>query len=404
MRIVLAAVGTRGDVQPLAALGMRLQSRGHEATICAPVNFADWLTGLGLKYVSIGEDFQANLKDYRDGGTAALLRLTRQFPVQFREMERACVNANVIVGAGFQFAGPSIAAMLGIPYYYVIYWPPLIPSSTHAPLGSPWQTSPGWLNRMAYAVWPAVWNLYFRRMLNRERKLRALSPVRNVHSYLAFSGHALLAFDPALGPVPPELATPHTVIGSLPFEQQRTLGPDLEEFLSAGTPPIYLGFGSMPAPDPHRLVRTFIRAALDVGHRAVIAGGWAGLRMKPMASGILLIGAAPHHLLFPRVRAVIHHGGAGTTASAARAGVPQIIVPHFGDQFYWGHRVHRSGLGPAPLSRSRLNAARLGAAIGTTFADTRTHARAQELGRRLRTVDTIAAAVAVIEANFGKPR
>ncbi|MCI0377453.1 MAG: glycosyltransferase [Gemmataceae bacterium] len=399
-KIVLAPVGTRGDVQPLLGLGVRLAGRGHDVTLCAPANFAGWVQSFGLRFVAIGEDFQANLKDYRDGGTAAILAVARQLPQQFAELERACEGANALIGAGFQFAGPSIAEQLGIPYYYAIYWPQLIPSSIHAMLGVPWQTLPGWLNRFMYKLWPMVWNLYFKKSLNRERHARGLTPIRNVHRYLTFSGYAFLAWDAELGP-PPALDSPHTVTGSWRLEEQSALAPELEDFLAAGAAPVYLGFGSMPALDPRRLTDLLVRAAQKAGRRALISAGWAGLRGKRLPPEIRVLGPTPHDLLFPRMAAVVHHGGAGTTAAAARAGVPQIIVPHFGDQFYWGHRVQVCGLGPAPLRRGGLNVNGLAAALDIAVSDPRIQARATSLGQKLRQRDGLAAAVAIIEAGIG---
>ncbi len=399
MHIVLAPVGTRGDVQPLLALGVRLAQRGHEVTFCAPANFAEWVRSFKLRYVSIGEDFQANLKDYRDGGTAAVLSVARQLPQQFSELERACQGADVLIGAGFQFAGPSIAERSRIPYYYVIYWPQLIPSSIHVLLGVPLSSLPGWLNRWIFAQWPIVWNLYFRKRLNQERAARHLPPVRNVHRYLAFSGHALLAWDPEIGPVPPELDIPHTVTGSLHLQEETCLSPNLIEFLADGSAPVYLGFGSMPTLDPRRLTDLMVRAAQQAGVRALISSGWANLARKSLPPEIRVIGPEPHALLFPRVAAAVHHGGAGTTAAAARAGIRQIVVPHFGDQFYWGHRVHACGLGPLPIRRGKLNVNRLAAAIQAAMTKPNMKACAEQMAQRLNHQDGLGVAVSVIESS-----
>jgi sterol 3beta-glucosyltransferase len=203
-----------------------------------------------------------------------------------------------------------------------------------------------------------------------------------------------------VGPPPPELdeaSVPHTKAGFIFLDDGAGLDPELDAFLTEGEPPVYLGFGSMKTRHPERLARLLADAASGAGRRALIAGGWAGLAAKDLPPGCRIISSAPHHALFPRVAAVVHHGGAGTTGAAARAGVPQVVVPHFGDQFYWGFRVEALGVGPAPLSRLRLSAKKLSAAIRAALS-AECVARARALGERVRARDGLAEAVRVVEA------
>lgn len=148
MRVVLAPVGTRGDVQPFLALGLALRDRGHQVTLCAPVNFAGWVESFGLRFVSIGTDFQANLRSYRDGGTRVVLGVARELALQVRGLLEACQGADALVGATLQMAGGSVAELLRIPYSYAFFWPQLIPSTLHSMLGMRWQTPPRWVNAL----------------------------------------------------------------------------------------------------------------------------------------------------------------------------------------------------------------------------------------------------------------
>ena len=147
---------------------------------------------------------------------------------------------------------------------------------------------------------------------------------------------------------------------------------------------MYVGFGSMTDPDPGATTRALLEALSQIGCRALISRGWAGLADGPLPEGVLAIGPVSHATLFPRLAAVVHHGGAGTTTTAARAGVPQIVVPHIFDQFYWARRVAELGLGPPAPRRSRLTAQPLAESLAATLDNEVLLERARELGERLR--------------------
>jgi UDP:flavonoid glycosyltransferase YjiC (YdhE family) len=173
-------------------------------------------------------------------------------------------------------------------------------------------------------------------------------------------------------------------IGCLHPFREAPLPDKLRDFLAAGEPPVYVGFGSMTDPDPAASTRLVLDAIARAGVRAVISEGWAGLGGIALPADVMRVGVVDHASLFQRVSAVIHHGGAGTTTMAARAGAPQILVPHVLDQFHWGRRVERLGLGPPALPRRRLTAADLAAAIHSVLDNDVVVERAAELGARLR--------------------
>jgi UDP:flavonoid glycosyltransferase YjiC (YdhE family) len=180
------------------------------------------------------------------------------------------------------------------------------------------------------------------------------------------------------------------------YDSPEPLPRDVEAFLDAGDPPVYIGFGSMPNDDP--VVRTEIvaEACATVSRRAVISAGWGGLGGGRTFPHVKSVGPLNHRLLFERVAAVVHHGGAGTTAAAARAGVPQVVVPHFFDQFYWADRVHALGLGPAPLGR-HFRAGDLTSALRSALEDARTKERAVAMAQRLGRYSGGDRAVALLE-------
>jgi vancomycin aglycone glucosyltransferase len=202
------------------------------------------------------------------------------------------------------------------------------------------------------------------------------------------SARPLLAADEDLAPLAAPLrdAEPAVIerVPCLHPTSGAALPPKLEAFLEGGEAPVYLGFGSMTDAEPDRTTRELLRACASVGRRAVLGRGWAGLGEGALPEGVFVAGAVSHARLFPRCAAVVHHGGAGTTTTAARAGVPQVIVPHVFDQFYWGRRVRELGIGLALPSRRRLRAEPLAEALDELLAQEVVTERARELGARLR--------------------
>jgi vancomycin aglycone glucosyltransferase len=215
-----------------------------------------------------------------------------------------------------------------------------------------------------------------------------MPPTRDLYALLCGES-PVLAAEELLGPPPQDLCDRIRVIGCLhPFEPA-PLPEKLDAFLSAGEPPVYLGFGSMTDPDPAAATRLVLDAVQRAGVRAVLSAGWAGLGNAPLPDTVMVVGPVSHAALFRRVSAVVHHGGAGTTTTAARAGAPQILVPHVLDQFHWAERVRRLGLGPPALPRRKLRAEQLACAIGALRDNDLLVERAAELGSRLR--DALAA-------------
>ncbi|GAB4098196.1 glycosyltransferase [Sinomonas halotolerans] len=170
----------------------------------------------------------------------------------------------------------------------------------------------------------------------------------------------------------------------------------VEAFLDAGEPPVYIGFGSMAGPDPEATTRACLEAAELAGVRAVIATGWGGLSEVPDSGRVLAVEHVPHTPLFPRVAAVVHHGGAGTTAAAARAGRPQVLCPFVADQPFWARRMHALGVAARPLPQRRLTADGLASRLAHAMDDAGIRARAAALGEAARAEDGVGAAVAAL--------
>ncbi|WP_104987668.1 glycosyltransferase [Sorangium cellulosum] len=395
MRILLTGVGTRGDVQPVVALAAEMRRRGHDVRLCVPPNFMDWVGGLGFTATPIGIAM-------RQPSGAAATQASPPTPEQIRALvahlvrdqfdatASAAEGCDVIVAGGaHQYAARSIAERLGIRSAVAVYAPVVLPSPDHAPEGEPGGDPESNLRR--WQDESRSWNGRVLERLNDNRERLGLGPLSDALSHI-LGENPWLAADPVLGPLPstPGLQVAHTGTWLLP--DQTPLAPELESFLAAGEPPVYVGFGSMPA--DQQTGRIVIEAVRAAGRRVVLSQGWAELGLVDGAPDCIAIGDVNHQALFPRVAAVVHHGGAGTTTTAARAGVPQVVVPMFSDQPYWASRVRALGIGTS-VARGALRAESLLAAL-TDALDQGVAARAAAIAGTVA-VDGTAVAADLIE-------
>jgi vancomycin aglycone glucosyltransferase len=392
MRIVLAADGTRGDIHPMLALAQALGARGHDVLLCAPPDFADEAQARGVAYRGVGlavQEFLAREAAAVHGTPLHVVRAARDallenFPLQMAGLVEAARGADLVIGCSTQLAAATAADLHGAKYRFVAYVPGLIPAPDSPPFVLPFPRLPR--PAISAAWWAArrTFNVLIRGMLNRARRELDLPPVRDVLGHL-LGERILLAAEPELAPAPPGAPMRVDTLGCLhPFDDAAPLPGKLETFLAAGEPPVYLGFGSMTDPAPAATTRLVLDAVARTGVRAILSQGWAGLGEGPLPENVMTVGALPHPALFRRVAAVVHHGGAGTTTTAARAGVPQIVVPHLLDQFYWASRVADLGLGVALRKRRGLTADTLAGAIAALRDNELVVARAEEMGERLR--------------------
>jgi vancomycin aglycone glucosyltransferase len=355
MRVLLSTIGSRGDVQPLVALAVQLRNLGQEPRLCAPPDFGDWIEGLGIPFVPIGPQLRQTAKPSRT--TARALPSPEQrrqmaqgtVAAQFATLPAAAEGCDVIVAAtALQIAARSVAEHRGIGYVYVSYCPITLPSPHHAPpvlamLGeAPADGTAD--NRALWASDAQRLNDTWSESLNAHRASLGLAPVDDVRSHV-FTDKPWLAADPALAPWPPTPDLDVLQTGAWILPDQRPLSAELETFLDAGEPPVYFGFGSIRAPED--LSRTMIETARALGRRAIVSRGWADLSLLDDEPDCISIGEVNQQALFQRVAVVVHHGGAGTTTAAGRAGTPQVVIPQHYDQHYFAERVGELGIGAA---------------------------------------------------------
>jgi UDP:flavonoid glycosyltransferase YjiC (YdhE family) len=391
VRIALVAAGTRGDVHPMIELGARVRAAGHAARLCAPPDFAADAAQRGLEFRPIGESMReairirsAVLTRGSWGAVAEGIRFFREcLDAQLAELPAAIAGCDRVVAAGVSLGAPTVADQLGLPYRYVLYCPVLLPSAEHPAPMLPLASLPRWMNRLSWVAMLSLLGRHLRRLVNPPRRRLGLPPVVDVYHHL-LGPRPTLAADAVLAPAPRDTPFEIAQIPALGTGGGGPLPAKLESFLRAGTPPVYVGFGSMPDADARATTRLVLEAAARVGARVVIGSGWAGLGDVPLPESAMPVGDVPHGSLFARCAAVVHHGGAGTTSTATRAGVPQVLVPFAADQFYWGRRVELLGLGPPAVPRRRLAAQRLAEALAAVLDNEFVLGRTAEIGTRLR--------------------
>ncbi|MCF6390172.1 glycosyltransferase [Mycobacterium sp. MBM] len=412
--VAIAAVGSRGDVAPLAGLGAALQDAGHRVVIAAYTPFAELVTATGCEFREMPADFTpgADHADTRSKEVAAAMFSPRgqRDTGQLLLDALSHVDADILLTSPLaELAGHARAEAAGVPSVGVRLQP-LSATADHPPslLGA-WSLG-GRGNRATAAA--AAWTIdrlyggvvaHFRRELGLSRvSARTLRRQRTRADWPVLHGYS-----PTVLPRPADWRPGLQVTGYWwpPSPPDWQPPAELAEFLAAGPPPVFVGLGStvVTASRAQELADIISTALRDAGVRGVVQAGWAGLDVT--GADVLTIGEAPHDWLFPQMVAVAHHCGAGTTAAALRAGAPSIAVPGpVGDQPFWAQRLHTLGAATAPIAQRSLTAETLTAAIRTTLDDPTLRDTARTLAARISGEDGTAAAVEVIEQLLHTPR
>lgn len=346
----------------------------------------------GLSYLEVSERVaRGRLRDV----LSVLPLLRRQVDAHFEALEPLAQSADLIIGSSVFIVGPSLSALTGRPYVYFALAPLMLDGDDNPGPLVPLYRLPRLANRLSWWLTHQVWNLASRGRLNGLRRARGLPAVRSV--WRAVLGeHPFLAAEPLLGSAPSSHPYAVTQPGAFFLDSDEPLSSQTETFLGRGSPPVYVGFGSMSDPDPRRTTQRLLESIRRAGVRAIVSRGWAKLGGVDAPDDVHFAGPEPHHRLFGRCLGVVHHGGAGTTHVAARAGVPQVVLPQILDQFYWRHRLLEAGLSPGPVSRYGHDPEPLASAL-RALGEPGLQARARHFAARM-TLDGLSHAVAALEA------
>jgi len=419
MRITVLAIGSRGDVQPLLALAVGLQKTGrHRIRFAAPDNFESLVREYRLDFYPLGinthnligaRDLTTGLESGRNFLLWSLQALRAIRPMLALLMERtwlSCKDAETIVFSYIGIGAYHVAEKVGVPCYMAASVPGLAPTRAYPNPDGVFPPLPlgGGYNLLTYFLSRQILQALTGSFINRWRREKLyLSPIPfGKYPYGQLHGRpmpVLGGYSPLVFPKPSDWGEHIHVTGYWFLDPKSDWQPpaSLVEFLESGQPPVYVGFGSMANRSPRQTTQLVSDALERSGQRVVLATGWGGLEKANLSANLYALEAVHHAWLFPRVSAVVHHGGSGTTGAGLRAGVPSVLVPHIGDQPFWAQRVAELGVGPQPIPRRQLTALRLAEAITSAVTDTGIQTRAKSLGEHIRAEDGIGKAVEILE-------
>lgn len=422
MKILIATIGTRGDVQPFVALGIGLKAAGHDVTICTCPRFCDFISQHGIGFANLDDgllqlldsDFGRAIFENLNGVLGVIRtipKVLKQVGPIHRRMVDDCWSAveasapDLIIFNPKMFCVPAFAAVKGIPAVLTMLQPLHVPTRDRPVFG---RSLGRFYNRGTYRLvhrltkigthgymrpWRAKHDVRGRSKSSGPTQTSSGNPIPVIHAFSKF-----------VVPRPTDWPEQASIAGYwfMPREsghpKQWRPSRDLVEFLEAGQPPVYVGFGSMAGVDPSEVTQKILSAVQKSNRRAIVATGWGGVDPDKCADErILVLDSAPHEWLFPRVSAVVHHGGAGTTAAGLRAGRPTVVCPFGLDQPFWGNRIAELGVGVSPISQRQLTASNLAAALEalTTVQSFRTSAEA--IAVSIQAEDGIRNAIQTIE-------
>jgi sterol 3beta-glucosyltransferase len=419
MLITMLTAGTRGDTQPYIALGLALKKAGHRVRIATFENYADFVMTHGLEFYPIRGDVSlvASGEGTRgarqaDNPLKILLSFNKLKSLMFdlqKDFFAACTGSDAIVYHPGVPIGYFIAQQMKIPAILATPFP-MTPTRefpalifyngiqlgkagnliTHqvfeqimwfassAPIKQFWKAQFGQL--------PAAFDCPYRKQVT-----------RRLPTVISCSDHVF--------PKPVDWPAHVTNTGYWFLDEKKGWAPSTEllDFLRKGPPPVYVGFGSIGDPALASQTTALVITALKrSGQRGILITGWGGMSLlDELPDDVLILEKAPHAWLFPRMAAVVHHGGAGTTAAGLRAGVPQVIIPSGNDQFAWGRRMFELGVGSKPIPRKKLSAAELSEAIRYVLTTEVVNA-SSKLGLMIQAENGADAAARIIEESLEK--
>lgn len=420
--LTILALGSRGDVLPYVVLGAGLQQHGFTVRVVTFESFAPLVARHNLEFTAVPGNAE-QITTSSSGISLAesgynVWQMWQSLKASYWQLAAGITEAlsqpvvwqtdavlNQLPGGLF---GLDLAEKLHIPHINLAVMP-LLRTRAFPMLAFPPGLAflPGYTPLTYRLAEQIIWS-GFRGVVNRWRQSVLALPPQPFWGCFSQVGQlpTLLGFSEQIVPRPPDWsANIHFTGYWQPQEPEWTPPESLLHFLADGSPPIFIGFGSMPVRDPQRVTRMILAAVQQTGQRAILHTGWAGLGQSDLPETIYQLEYAPYGWLFPQMAAVVHHGGSGTTGFGFWAGVPTILVPFLFDQFFWGRRIEALGVGPEPVPYKKLTAERLAVAIDTAVTNPLMRQRAAELGKDIRQENGVETAVRIVQQLlFGENR
>jgi sterol 3beta-glucosyltransferase len=411
LRITILTIGSRGDVQPYLALAVGLARSGHTVRLASHTIFESWIRDSGIDFALVRfnpRDIVNNpdVQKAKSNIVRFVMTVRRVIGPQyfdvFDDFWQASQDADAIIASPTASNAYDCAQSLRVPLFIGMLQP-LIPtrefSSFFLP---PMPNFGGTANKISHHLFNQVLWQSVRTEVNRWRRVRLGHRAAPLFGYYRQMRKAkvpyLVACSPAIIPRPSDWEEWHHLTGYWFLEMPADAQPPLEvqQFLESGKPPVYVGFGSMNDDQSDRLTKTVVEALKVSNQRGILASGWGGLQELALPDSVLHVEDVPHRWLFPRLAAIVHHGGAGTTAEGLRSGVPSIIVPFGGDQHHWARILVKAGVSPAMPSIDKLTTPSLATAIDAATYDPELRKRTESLAKSIRAEDGVARAVGIV--------
>lgn len=407
MKIILTPFGSTGDVQPLLALGIALKQNSHEILVLSSPNYEKIFREYGLSFYKAGFDIQSTMELYSKEIYGNFFKLIKTFKKIYRDLiidqynqllSIAEYNTDLILGSGLSIASKSVAEKLKIPYHQVCYYPNVYPSRYYPPTFISYQRFPNWINLIFWNYQNNILKRLFGNSLNQLRKEKGLQEIIDFTNHI--NKNSILACNKSLVTVPRDVKTNFIHTSYLFLRSQIKLDDEILNFISKANKTIYIGFGSMTATNPKKSLKLLKELSNLTEYKFIISKGWAKFDLEAHSNNVLIIDYVPFHILFPMMSIVIHHGGAGTTISAAQSGVPQIIVPHMIDQYYWGKLISDKKIGSKPIKKKLLTLKRLKKSINYIFNNPEITENAKKLGLEMKKENGLKSTVRYIEKEY----
>jgi vancomycin aglycone glucosyltransferase len=396
MKIACVILGTRGDVQPMVALATGLMKKGHEVIIAAPSENEHLARNYDCPFVKFGPEIKKAVKENPEkqkGGVAVQIS-----PVEGRKIIGDQINllpdlirgVDLILGAGIVVGVQTAADILKVPYRLVAFYPVILGTTKDDPLQ----------NRMMFGFGRVIMNMMMKGFINKNRTKFGLPAIKDIWAHW-MGEKVIIACDKELNPAREGVSFAFTQTGFMLLPSKTGLPGKVEDFLNSGKPPVYIGFGSNPITSPEKYSQIFKKVSDATNQRLIISKGWAEL---PETSNpdILYVDEMPFELLFPRLATIIYHGGTGTMAAVARAGIPQAAFPFMGDQFSNRDQIVKLGLGPGTCNFKKMTAEAISSAITECITNDSYKKNAADLAKRLQNVNGTELTVQLIEKEFKK--
>ena len=418
MKITILTIGTRGDVQPFIALSLGLKQAGYEIKIVTHSIFESWIKSYGFDFAFI----EGNPQEFIESEEGRKILESGSNPIEFirlfsqsispfvdslmSDIWQACQSTDAIIAHSTLFWTYDLAQKLNVPYFLASYTPQSATTNYPVAMGSG-KSSSGVLNYLSYPLSSLILWQIFKKPVNQWLKSNLGLSSRSFWRSPIFSMRKqkvpfLYAYSNYVLPKPRNWRKEDYVTGYWFLDSASDWTPpgNLTNFLNAGSPPVYIGFGSMSNRDPETTTKIAIAALEKTNQRGIISTRWGGINNLDLPNNVFKINSVPHNWLFPQCAAVVHHGGAGTTAAGLKAGVPTVIVPFFSDQPFWGHRIADLGVGTEPIEQKVLTVENLSVAIEAAVTNKLTRDRAIDLSKQICSENGVDNAVKAIKQHL----